>query len=325
MNSAKTGNKIAIEVWRSRLILVSIMAAMMVLVCRAVWVQLVNNEFLIGRGEARYAKQLTISAPRGKIYDRNMVVLASNVPAQAIWIIPEEVQEGKMTATQEARLTVLLEIGAADLRKKIAKDDKRFVYLRRQVSQEDADKIKALNIKGVYTLKEVKRDYPQGEVFAHLTGFTDIEGKGQDGIERVKDKTIEGTEGSRRVIRDRLGNVLEDEGIIKAANPGEDVVLSLDARVQYIAFNALRDVVDLKGAKSASAMVVDTQTGEVLAMANYPAYDPNKRSGMTGDQVRNRTVTDLFEPGSTLKPFSTALALEEKLVSANTVIDTQGG
>ncbi len=325
MSSTKPGNKIAIEVWRSRLILLFIMAAMMALIFRAVWVQLVDNEFLIGRGEARYAKQLTISAPRGKIYDRNMVVLASNVPAQAIWIIPEEVQEGKMTATQEARLTELLEIGAADLRKKIAKDDKRFVYLRRQVSQEDADKIKALNIKGVYTLKEVKRDYPQGEVFAHLTGFTDIEGKGQDGIERVKDKTIEGTEGSRRVIRDRLGNVLEDEGIIKAASPGEDVVLSLDARVQYIAFNALRDVVDLKGAKSASAMVVDTQTGEVLAMANYPAYDPNKRSGMTGDQVRNRTVTDLFEPGSTLKPFSTALALEEKLVSANTVIDTQGG
>lgn len=317
--------KVELEVWRSRLLLALIMLGMMLLALWAVWLQVINNDFLRGKGEARYTRLLEIAAPRGKIYDRNMVVLASNVPAQAIWIIPEEVQEGKMTATQGANLARLLGLSVADMRKKIAKDDKRFVYLRRQVAQDVADQVKTLGIKGVYSQKEVKRDYPQGEVFAHLTGFTNIEGKGQDGIELLKESSIEGQVGSRRVIRDRLNNIIEDEGVLKSAVPGEDVVLSLDARVQYIVFNALRDVVDNKGAKSASAMVVDTKTGEVLALANYPAYDPNTRSGMTGDQLRNRAFTDVFEPGSILKPFSVLESMDRGFVTPSTLIDTQGG
>lgn len=311
-----------LEQWRSSFLLALIMLAMAVLALWAVWLQLISNDFLQAKGAARYSRLLEIAAPRGKIYDRNMLVLASNVPARAIWIIPEEV---KMTATQEANLAKLLAISVTDVRKKMAKDDKRFVYLRRQVDQDVADKIKEMNIPGVYSQKEVKRDYPQGDVFAHLTGFTNIEGDGQDAIEWAYNKTIEGKPGSRRVIRDRIGNVIEDEGVVEAAVPGQDVVLSLDARVQYIVFNALREVVDVKHAKSASAMVVDTQTGEVLAMANYPSFDPNKRSGMTGDQLRNRALTDVFEPGSTLKPFSVSLALEEGLVTPTTIIDAQGG
>ncbi|GHA72461.1 peptidoglycan synthetase FtsI [Formosimonas limnophila] len=312
-----------LEAWRSSFLLAAIMLAMVVLALWAVWLQLINNDFLQGKGEARYSRLLEISAPRGKIYDRNMVILASNIPARAIWVIPEEAQQ--MSAAQEASLARLLDISPADIRKKVSKDDKRFVYLRRQVSQEVADQIKALNIKGLYSQKEVKRDYPQGELFAHLTGFTNIEGVGQDGMELVKEKTIEGVKGSRKVLRDRIGNVIEDEGIVKQAEPGEDVVLSLDARVQYIVFNALRDVVDNQNAKSASAMVVDTQTGEVLALSNYPAYDPNKRSALTGDQLRNRAFTDLFEPGSTLKPFAVAQAMERKLVTPSSIIDAQGG
>ena len=328
--------KIKLDLWRSRFLLALIMLGMAVLALWAVWLQIINNDFLQGKGEARYSRLLEIAAPRGKIYDRNMVVLASNVPAQAIWIIPKEVQgiadeddkkakPVKITATQEANLAQLLDLTLPDLRKKIAKDNKGFVYLRRQVSQEVADKVKALGIKGVYTQKEVKRDYPQGDVFAHLTGFTNIEGRGQDAMELMYDKTIEGQAGERRVIRDRLNNVIEDEGIVTDAKPGQDVVFSLDARVQYIVFNALRGVVDEQHAKSASAMVVDTQTGEVLALANYPSYDPNKRAGLTGDQLRNRAFTDVFEPGSTLKPFAVSLALEKKMVTPATIIDAQGG
>ena len=325
--SSKT-NKPAVpklEVWRSSFLLAFIMLSMVILALWAIRLQLIENDFLQGKGEARYSRLLEIAAPRGKIYDRNGVVLAANVPARAIWIVPEEVQAAKPSATQLANLAKLLDMSVSDIEKRIARDSKQFVYLRRQVSPEVADQIKALGIKGVNSQKEVKRDYPQGELFAHLTGFTNIEGKGQEAMELVKEASIQGEAGTRKVLRDRLGNVLEDEGVVKQAEPGQDVTLSLDARVQYIVFNALRDVVEVQHAKSASAMVIDTQTGEVLALANYPTYDPNNRSGLTGDFLRNRAFTDVFEPGSTFKPFAISLALDEKLITPSTIIDAQGG
>ena len=314
-----------LEVWRSSFLLAFIMLSMVILALWAIRLQLIENDFLQGKGEARYSRLLEIAAPRGKIYDRNGVVLAANVPARAIWIVPEEVQAAKPSATQLANLAKLLDMSVSDIEKRIARDSKQFVYLRRQVSPEVADQIKALGIKGVNSQKEVKRDYPQGELFAHLTGFTNIEGKGQEAMELVKEASIQGEAGTRKVLRDRLGNVLEDEGVVKQAEPGQDVTLSLDARVQYIVFNALRDVVEVQHAKSASAMVIDTQTGEVLALANYPTYDPNNRSGLTGDFLRNRAFTDVFEPGSTFKPFAISLALDEKLITPSTIIDAQGG
>lgn len=314
-----------LEVWRSSFLLAFIMLSMVILALWAIRLQLIENDFLQGKGEARYSRLLEIAAPRGKIYDRNGVVLAANVPARAIWIVPEEVQAAKPSATQLANLAKLLDMSVSDIEKRIARDSKQFVYLRRQVSPEVADQIKALGIKGVNSQKEVKRDYPQGELFAHLTGFTNIEGKGQEAMELVKEDSIQGEAGTRKVLRDRLGNVLEDEGVVKQAEPGQDVTLSLDARVQYIVFNALRDVVEVQHAKSASAMVIDTQTGEVLALANYPTYDPNNRSGLTGDFLRNRAFTDVFEPGSTFKPFAISLALDEKLITPSTIIDAQGG
>lgn len=314
-----------LEVWRSSFLLAFIMLSMVILALWAIRLQLIENDFLQGKGEARYSRLLEIAAPRGKIYDRNGVVLTANVPARAIWIVPEEVQAAKPSATQLANLAKLLDMSVSDIEKRIARDSKQFVYLRRQVSPEVADQIKALGIKGVNSQKEVKRDYPQGELFAHLTGFTNIEGKGQEAMELVKEDSIQGEAGTRKVLRDRLGNVLEDEGVVKQAEPGQDVTLSLDARVQYIVFNALRDVVEVQHAKSASAMVIDTQTGEVLALANYPTYDPNNRSGLTGDFLRNRAFTDVFEPGSTFKPFAISLALDEKLITPSTIIDAQGG
>lgn len=324
-NKNKTPTAPKLEAWRSSFLLACIMLSMVVLALWAVRLQLIENDFLQGKGEARYSRLLEIAAPRGKIYDRNGVVLAANVPARAIWIVPEEVQAAKPTATQLANLAKLLDMSVSDIEKRIARDNKQFVYLRRQVSQETADQIKALGIKGVNAQKEVKRDYPQSELFAHLTGFTNIEGKGQEAMELVKEDSIKGETGTRKVLRDRLGNVLEDEGVVTPAEPGQDVTLSLDARVQYIVFNALRDVVDVQHAKSASAMVVDTQTGEVLALANYPAYDPNTRAGLTGDHLRNRAFTDVFEPGSTFKPFAISLALDKNLITTSSTVDAQGG
>lgn len=321
-NSKNTKAVFPLEMWRSTTMLAVLTLALASLALWAIKVQLLDNDFLQSKGEARYSRLLEIPAPRGKIYDRNGVVLASNVPARAIWVIPEEV---KMTAKQENELARLLEIGVPDIRKKIAQDKKRFVYLRRQVPQDIADKIKDMKIPGVYSQKEVKRDYPQAAVFAHLTGFTNIEGEGQEGLESVYDKEIQGVPGARKVLRDRLGNVIEDEGVMTEARPGKDVYLSLDARVQYIVYTALRQAVEYHNAKSASAMVIDTRTGEILALVNYPAYDPNMRKNMNSDLIRNRAVTDVFEPGSTLKPFTVGLALEKGKVKPQTMIATGGG
>ncbi len=322
LQSARVNKAFPLEAWRSRVALLGIMLGMGALVLWAIKLQLVDNDFLQSKGDARYSRLLEIPAPRGKIYDRNGVVLASNVPVRAIWVIPEDVV---MSAQQESKLAGLLGMPVAELRKKIARDDKRFVYLKRQVPQETADQIKEMKIAGVYSQKEVKRDYPQAEVFAHLTGFTNIEGQGQEGLELVYDNEIQGQPGKRKVIKDRLGNVIEDEGVMVEAHPGKDVYLSLDARVQYIVYTALRDAVNYHGAKSASAMVVDTRTGEILALSNYPSYDPNHRVNMDIEALRNRAVTDIFEPGSTLKPFTVALALEKGKITPQSVIDAGDG
>ena len=228
-NPAQTSPRFPLEAWRSRVALSGILLGMAALSLWAIKLQLLDNDFLQSKGDARYSRLLEIPAPRGKIYDRNGVVLASNVPARAIWVIPEDV---RMTSAQESKLAGLLNIPVAEIRKKVAKDDKRFVYLKRQVSQDVSDQIKALKIPGVYSQKEVKRDYPQAEVFANLTGFTNIEGQGQEGLELVYDKEIQGQAGKRKVLKDRLGNVIEDEGVMQEARPGKDVYLSLDARVQ---------------------------------------------------------------------------------------------
>lgn len=311
-----------LEMWRSTVVLALLSLALAALALWAVKVQLIDNDFLQTKGDSRYAKLLEIPAPRGKIYDRNDVVVASNVPARAIWAIPEEVN---MTEAQQNKLATLLGISTEEVGQKVSREDKRFVYLRRQVPQETADKIKDLKIAGIYSQKEEKRDYPQGEIFAHVTGYTNIEGQGQDGLELIKNNEIQGKSGSRKVIRDRLGNVIEDQGVITDAHPGQDIHLSLDARVQFIVYSALHEAVDYHRAKSAAAMVIDTQTGEVLALANYPSYDPNNRANMDKDNVRDRAVSDAFEPGSALKPFPIALALDKGKITPTSVINVGNG
>jgi cell division protein FtsI (penicillin-binding protein 3) len=308
--------------WRSRLVLFMMFAAFLALVGRALWLQGLSTDFLQKQGEARYARTLELPATRGKITDRNGEVLASSVPVKAVWAIPDDVLEAP--ADKLRALAQLLEMPEAELRKKLD-SDRNFVYLKRQVEQDTVDKVLKLQIAGIETRKEYKRFYPQGEVTAHVVGFTNVEDAGQDGMELGAQKTLAGTTGSRRVIKDRLGRIVEDIAAIREPHDGQDLVLSIDSKIQYIAYTQLKETVDKFHAKAGGVVVVDAKTGEVLALANLPTYNPNDRSVLTGAQLRNRVITDTFEPGSTLKPFTIALGLDTKRITPNTIIQTSPG
>jgi cell division protein FtsI (penicillin-binding protein 3) len=311
-----------LPVWRSRIVLFAMFAAFATLAGRALWLQGISTEFLQKQGESRYARTLELPATRGKITDRNGQVLASSVPVRAIWAIPEDVLEAPAGKLQE--LAKLLDMNDRDLRKKLD-SDRTFVYLKRQVEMETADKIVKLGIAGVHTRREYKRYYPEGEVMAHVLGFTNVEDAGQEGMELAFQKTLAGVNGSRRVIKDRLGRVVEDIESVRDPHDGKDLALSLDRKIQYIAFSHLKEAVDKHKAKAGAIVVLDAKSGELLALVNLPTYNPNDRSRLTGAQLRNRVLTDTFEPGSTMKPFSVALALEKKLVSPTTNIQTAPG
>lgn len=314
--------QVKLPAWRSRFVLFVMFIAFVALIARALWLQGVSTDFLQKQGASRYARTLELPATRGKITDRNGQVLASSVPVKAIWAIPEDVQAAPAEKLRD--LAKLLEMSDADLRKKLD-SDRSFVYLKRQVEQETTDKILKLGIPGIETRKEYKRFYPEGEVMAHVVGFTNIEDAGQDGMELAAQKTLAGMTGSRRVIKDRLGRVVEDIESIREPHDGKDLTLSIDSKIQYIAFTQLKEAVDKFKAKAGGIIVVDAKTGEVLALANMPTYNPNDRSKLTGAQLRNRVVTDTFEPGSTLKPFTVALALDTKRVTPSTVFQTAPG
>ena len=313
---------VKLPAWRSRLVLFMMFAAFLALAGRALWLQGLSTDFLQKQGAARYARTLELPATRGKITDRNGEVLASSVPVKAVWAIPDDVLEAP--ADKLRALAALLEMPEAELRKKLD-SDRNFVYLKRQVEQETVDKITKLEIAGIETRKEYKRFYPQGDVTAHVVGFTNVEDAGQDGMELGMQKTLAGVTGSRRVIKDRLGRIVEDIAAVREPHDGRDLVLSLDSKIQYIAFTHLKETVDKFKAKAGGVVVLDIRTGEVLALANLPTYNPNNRSILTGAMLRNRVITDTFEPGSTLKPFSIALALDTKRVTPNTVVQTAPG
>jgi len=314
--------QVKLPAWRSRFVLFVMFAAFLALVARAFWLQGVSTDFLQKQGASRYARTLELPATRGKITDRNGQVLASSVPVKAIWAIPDDVQSAPPEKLRE--LARLLEMSDTELRKKLD-SDRSFVYLKRQVEQETSDKIVKLGIAGIETRKEYKRFYPEGEVMAHVVGFTNVEDAGQDGMELGAQKTLAGMTGSRRVIKDRLGRVVEDIESIREPHDGRDLTLSIDSKIQYIAFTQLKEAVEKHKAKAGGIIVVDAKTGEVLALANMPTYNPNNRSVLTGAQLRNRVVTDTFEPGSTLKPFTVALSLDTHRVTPATVFQTSPG
>ena len=309
-------------VWRSKFVVGAIALAFCGLAARAAYIQVIANDFFQRQGEVRFARTLELPANRGRILDRNGLILASSVVAPSIWAIPEDVEISK---PQQKQLAKLLEIPEAELAKKLENEDKSFVWLRRQVDEPVAKEIAALNIKGIYQRKEYKREYPEGESAVHVVGFTNVEDQGQEGVELTFNKQLAGKNGSRRVIKDRLGHVVEDVGDQIPPASGKDLQLSIDSKVQFFAYQKLRDAVLEQKAKAGSVVVLDVHTGEVLALANYPSYNPDKRRTLSGEQLRNRALTDTFEPGSVMKPFTIGLALETGRVTPQTIIDTTPG
>jgi len=309
-------------VWRSKFVVGAIALAFFGLAARAAYIQVVANDFFQRQGEVRFARTLDLPANRGRILDRNGLILASSVPAPSIWAIPEDVD---MDKAQMQRLAKLLEMPTADLAKKLDDEDKTFVWIKRQVDADVAKQIAELNLKGIYQRKEYKRKYPEGEAAAHIVGFTNVEDNGQEGVELMFNKTLLGRPGMRHVIKDRLGRAVEDVGEVIPPVDGQDLQLSIDSKIQFFAYQKLRDAVLVNRAHAGSVVVLDAITGEVLALANYPSYVPDKRKNLTGEQLRNRALTDTFEPGSVMKPFTVGLALNKGRVKPSTVIDTAPG
>jgi len=309
-------------VWRSKFVVGAIALGFVGLGARAAYIQVVHNEFFQRQGEVRYSRTLELPANRGRILDRNGLILASSVPATSIFAIPEV---ANLDAAEEAQLAKLLGMPQADLAKRLAADDKGFVWLKRQMDPEAAKKIAALQLKGIDQRTEYRRIYPEGEAAAHVVGFTNVEDKGQEGIELLFNSTLLGRAGSRQVIKDRLGRAVEEVGESVAPVAGRDLQLSIDTKVQFFAYQKLRDAVLSNRAQAGSIVVLDANTGEVLALANYPSYNPEKRVNLSGAQLRNRALTDTFEPGSVMKPFTIGLALETGRVKTSTVIDTSPG
>ena len=309
-------------VWRSKFIVAVFALAFIGLAGRAVYVQVVGNAFFQRQGEVRFARTLELPASRGRILDRNGLILASSIPAPSIWAIPEDVDA---TKSQLFTLAKLLDMPLAELNKKLSDEDKNFVWIKRQVDDSVGQKIAALGIKGVYQRMEYKRQYPEGETIAHVVGFTNVEDRGQEGIELAFNKELAGRPGSRRVIKDRLGRVVEDTREQLPPLDGQDLHLSIDSKMQFVAYQKLRDAVIENKAVAGSVVMLDAITGEVLAMANYPSYVPDKRQNMSGNQLRNRALTDTFEPGSVMKAFTVGIALESGRVSPQTKIQTAPG
>jgi cell division protein FtsI (penicillin-binding protein 3) len=315
--------RLKLDGWRSRAVFALVAIAFAGLVARAFYLQGLNNGFLQAKGEARYGRVIELPASRGPVKDRNGQPLAISTPVESIWASPDELDD--VTDAQMRALAKALGTNAEEVRQKIARKDRQFVYLKRQIAPEQAARVIALGIPGVFQQREYRRFYPAGEVMAHVVGFTGIEDQGQEGIELAADERLAGVRGSRKVIKDRKGRVVEDVESVRAPRDGEEVVLAIDQRLQFLAHRELRNAVASTGSKAGSMVILDARTGEILALVNQPDYNPNNRANVTGRQTRNRSVTDLFEPGSTMKPFTVAAALEAGIVTPGTMIQTGAG
>ena len=307
-----------------RIFLLGIMTvAVGLLVWRAVDLQVLHNDFLLEQGDARSLRVVSIPAHRGMITDRNNEPLAISTPVDSIWADPQAVLEAPQQLT---RLAKLLDLNVRGIKDKLRKNaDREFVYLKRAVPPALADEVMALNISGVAKQREYRRYYPAGEVTGHVLGFTNVDDVGQEGAELTFEQLLRGTPGSMRVIKDRLGRIVETVERISEPLPGHDLKLSIDRRIQYLAYRELKAAVKENHAASGSAVILDVKTGEVLAMVNQPTYNPNNRESLRSSHYRNRAVTDVFEPGSTVKPFTVAMALESGQYRPDTMINTAPG
>ena len=307
--------------WRARLLLLGLLTSFLTLVGWSLYLQGFNSSFLQEKGASRYSRVIELSATRGRIMDRHGDVLAVSTPVKSIWAIPED---ARLQPAQARALAGLLEMDVRELTRKLA-SEREFVFIKRQIAPPVAEKIAALNLPGVHEQREYRRYYPSAEVISHMLGFTGAEDVGQEGIELAFQDTLAGKPGSRRVIKDRRGQIVEDVESIKLPLEGKDVTLALDSKIQYLAYANLRQALLDHKAKAGGIVVLDAKTGEVLALVNLPTYNPNNRVRLAGAQLRNRALTDTFEPGSTMKPFTAALALEKGKFRFDSVIQTAPG
>jgi cell division protein FtsI (penicillin-binding protein 3) len=312
---------VKLPAWRRRVLLIGVLVLFAGLFMRGIYLQSLHKEFLQKKGDARYSRSLVLQAHRGKITDRNGDLLAISSPVESVWASPPDVE---INTKQKAALAKLLTIKTKDIDKKIANREREFVYLKRRISPELAAKVMSLEIPGVFLQREYKRFYPAGDVTAHLVGFTGIDDNGQEGFELAQNSVLSGKAGSRRVIQDRQGRIVEDLEAVKVPQDGHDLVLSIDRRLQYLAFRELSKAVELRKAKAGAVVILDAKTGEVLAMVNLPTYNPNNPINIKG-KTRNRAITDMFEPGSTLKAVTAAAAMQFGDYKPDTKIQTAPG
>jgi cell division protein FtsI (penicillin-binding protein 3) len=310
---------------RGRLMLVTgtLGVCALALVARAVDLQLVRNEFYRKQGDERFLREVQIPTTRGMITDRNGEPLAVSTPVESVWANPKVVLDspGKLP-----KLAAALGVDVETLTRKLTQRvDKEFVYLKRRMNPAEAQRILALNIPGVSSQREYRRFYPQGEAIAHVLGFTNIDDQGQEGIELAYQDTLRGTAGMKRVIRDRRGRIVEEVDLVRPAEPGKNITLTIDRRIQFLAYRELKRALRETGATSGSVVVLDVATGEVLAMANLPSFNPNSVGLGDRDAHRNRAVTDVIEPGSTMKPLTVAAALEAGKITPKTIFNTNPG
>ena len=305
--------------WRSKFIVFVTFAAFAALAGRAFWIQIANHGFYVKQGQKRYQRTLELDAMRGRIVDRNGALLAVSLATFEVWVNPR-----LLDAAAHAPLARLLDMPLAELDRRVT-GDRSFVLLKRQVDANTAEHIDEMGVGGITLIADSKRYYPEGESAAHVVGFTDVEDAGQEGVELAANTRLRGTPGQREVIRDRLGRVVSEPSERVQPRNGETVQLTIDRRVQQLAYTQLKAAVAKNHAEAGSVVVLDAQNGEILALANWPSFDPNDRARLTGKQLRNRAVVDTFEPGSTIKPVVVSLAMDLRKVNANTLIDTSPG
>lgn len=308
--------------WRQRLTLALLFGAFAALSMRAIYLQAWHNDFLNEEGEKRVLRVAPIQAYRGVISDRRGEPVAVSTPVETLWINPKQAHP---TPAEIQTLANVLERDPAEIARLFADKRRGFVYLERLLEPPKAQQIMALKMEGVYSKPEYRRYYPAGEVMAHVLGMTNLDDRGQEGLELAFQSWLAGEAGAQKVVRDRLGNVVEVLERVKPPKPGRDLVLSLNQHIQYLAYRELTEAVERNNARAGSVVVLDARSGEILALANTPSYNPNSRATFTPDRMRNRAVTDVFEPGSTMKPFLVAAALDARVVTPETTIDTGPG
>jgi len=308
--------------WRATVLFVALLAGLAGLLGRGVYLQGIHNDFLQEKGNARYSRVVEVSAHRGMITDRNGEPLAVSTPVESVWASPADVVANNQQLIQLANV---LGVSVGDVKSDLSDTSRDFVYLKRQLSPDQAEKVMALNLPGVSLQREYHRFYPSGEELAQTLGFTGLDDNGQEGLELALQEQLAGKAGSQRVIKDRRGHIVEDAGSLHAPKHGGDIALSIDSKVQHLAYRELKAAIEQHHAKAGAVVVLDARSGEVLALANYPGFNPNNRSNASMQAMRNRAVADLFEPGSTMKPFTVATAIETGKVRPDTRINVEHG